>query len=163
MNVTPSTEHNYCVLMHKIEILNERLFPVDRETLFEAFADPAQLASWWGPEGFSNRIAAFDLRPGGTWLITMTADNGTDFHNRWGFEEVVEGKMVRMTHHEPVHIFTLEMRFADEDHGARLSWRMLFDRTEENEQLEKFLRAANEQNFDRLERLLEQGKSPVEK
>jgi uncharacterized protein YndB with AHSA1/START domain len=118
---------------HKIEILNERLFPVDRETLFEAFADPAQLASWWGPEGFSNRIAAFDLRPGGTWLITMTADNGTDFHNRWSFEEVVEGKMVRMTHHEPVHIFTLEMRFADEDHGARLSWRMLFDRTEENE------------------------------
>jgi hypothetical protein len=48
------------------------------------------------------------------------------------------------------------MRFAAELRGARLSWRMLFDRTEETELLEKFLHAANEQNFDRLERLLDQ-------
>lgn len=138
----------------KLEILNDRLFPVDQGTLFDAFADPAKLAAWWGPEGFSNAISAFDLKPGGQWLITMTADNGTEFHNRWTFEDVVEGQTVRMTHHEPVHVFTLEMHFADEDRGARLSWRMLFDRTEENEQLEKFLHGANEQNFDRLERLL---------
>jgi len=140
-----------------IEILNSRLFPVDRATLFDAFADPQKLALWWGPEGFSNTISAFDLRPGGDWLVTMTADNGTDFHNRWTFEEVTAGEMVRMTHHEPVHVFGLEMRFADDDRGARLSWRMLFDRTEDNEAMEKFLHAANEQNFDRLERLLEQG------
>ncbi|MCC0036602.1 MAG: SRPBCC domain-containing protein [Hoeflea sp.] len=138
----------------KLEILNDRLIPVDRATLFDAFADPAKLAAWWGPEGFSNTISAFDLKPGGHWLITMTADNSTEFHNRWTFEDVVEGQIVRMTHYEPVHIFTLEMRFADEDRGARLSWRMLFDRTAENEAMEKFLHAANEQNFDRLERLL---------
>lgn len=141
-----------------LEILNDRLFPVDRATLFNTFADPEKLVQWWGPEGFSNTISAFDLKPGGLWLITMTADNGTEFHNRWTFEDVVEGRTVRMTHHEPVHVFTLEMHFAEEDGGARLSWRMLFDRTEESEQHEKFLHAANEQNFDRLERLLEQGK-----
>ena len=139
-----------------IEILNDRLFPVDRATLFDAFADPQKLALWWGPEGFSNSISAFDLKPGGQWLITMTADNGTDFHNRWIFDNVAAGEMVRMTHHEPVHVFTLEMRFADDDRGAHLSWRMVFDRTAENEAMEKFLHAANEQNFDRLERLLDQ-------
>lgn len=139
----------------KLEIRNDRLFAVDRETLFDAFADPAKLASWWGPEGFSNRITAFDLTPGGRWLVTMTADNGTAFHNRWSFQDAVEGEVIRMTHHEPVHVFTLAMRFADEDGGARLSWRMLFDLTAENEAMEKFLHAANEQNFDRLERLLQ--------
>lgn len=137
-----------------IEILNDRLFPVSRTILFGAFADPEQLAKWWGPEGFTNLITAFDLKPGGSWLVTMKADNGTDFHNRWTFENVVIGETIRMTHHEPVHVFTLEMRFTDEDRGSRLSWRMLFDRTEENQTMEKFLHAANEQNFDRLERLL---------
>ena len=141
-----------------IEILNERLFPVDRATLFDAFADPAKLARWWGPEGFTNRISAFDLRPGGSWRVTMIADNGAEFHNLWTFEDVVASEAVTMTHHEPVHVFTLEMRFSDESRGARLCWRMLFDRTEENEQLEKFLHAANEQNFDRLERMLDQAK-----
>jgi uncharacterized protein YndB with AHSA1/START domain len=140
----------------KLEIRNERVFPTDRATLFDAFADSEKLALWWGPEGFTNTITGFDLKTGGHWLITMTADNGTDFHNRWTFDSVVEGEMVRMTHHEPLHVFTLDMRFAAELRGARLSWRMLFDRTEETELLEKFLHAANEQNFDRLERLLDQ-------
>jgi uncharacterized protein YndB with AHSA1/START domain len=141
----------------KIEILNERLFPADRPTLFDAFADPRKLEQWWGPEGFTNQITAFMLSPGGTWLITMTADNGTEYHNHWTFEDVVSGHAIKARHHEPVHVFTLEMRFADEGQGARLSWRMLFDRTEENEQMEKFLHAANEQNFDRLARVLAQG------
>lgn len=140
----------------KIEIRNERVFATDRATLFDAFADAEKLALWWGPEGFTNTISRFDLKQGGTWLITMTADNGTDFHNRWTFDSVVEGERVRMTHHEPVHVFTLDMRFSDEPGGASLSWRMLFDRTPDNEAMEKFLHAANEQNFDRLERLLAQ-------
>jgi uncharacterized protein YndB with AHSA1/START domain len=140
-----------------IEILNDRRFPVDRATLFDAFADPDSLAQWWGPESFTNTISAFDLKPGGSWLVTMTADNGTDFHNRWSFEDVVEAETITMTHHEPVHVFTLEMQFSDEHDGSRLSWRMLFERTEGTEALEKFLHAANEQNLDRLERFLGPG------
>lgn len=139
----------------KIEILNDRLFAVDRATLYDAFADPRKLAQWWGPEGFTNHITAFDLKPGGHWLITMTADNGADFHNRWTFDDVVAGKKLRMTHHEPVHVFTLDMQFTDEDGGSRLSWRMEFERTDETETMEKFLHAANEQNFDRLQRLFD--------
>jgi uncharacterized protein YndB with AHSA1/START domain len=149
-------KHREMAVNGKLEIRNDRLFATDLTTLFDAFANPDKLALWWGPEGFTNVISRFDLKPGGEWLITMTADNGTDFHNRWTFDSVVEGELIRMTHHEPVHVFTLEMRFSDEGRGARLSWRMLFDRTEDTELLEKFLHAANEQNFDRLERLLDQ-------
>ncbi|KJS08612.1 MAG: ATPase [Hoeflea sp. BRH_c9] len=140
-----------------IEIINERVFPAGRAALFDAVADPDKLGQWWGPEGFTNHITVFDFRPGGDWLITMTADNGTDFHNHWTFDEIVPGQTVRMTHHDPVHVFTLEMRFADEGERARLIWRMHFDRTEENEAMEKFMHAANEQNFDRLARLLIKG------
>ncbi len=137
-----------------IEIINERDFAVDRQTLYAAFADPAMLARWWGPHGFTNKITAFDLAPGGQWLITMTASNGTDFHNRWRFDEIIEGAFIRARHLEPVHVFTLEMRFEDVQNGARLSWRMLFDKTEETEAIWHLLKAANEQNFDRLNAVL---------
>lgn len=142
----------------KIEILNERTYPVDRHTLYKAFADPETLARWWGPNGFTNTITAFDLRPGGTWLVTMTASNGTEFHNRWSFEEVIPTERIRMHHHEPVHSFGLEMTFADGDGGSRLSWRMLFEPTDENRELERFLHAANDQNLDRLAAVLDQPK-----
>nr|WP_272210369.1 SRPBCC domain-containing protein [Marinicella sp. W31]MDC2876243.1 SRPBCC domain-containing protein [Marinicella sp. W31] len=137
-----------------IEIINKRTFAVDRQTLYGCFADPATLARWWGPHGFTNRITAFDLVPGGHWLITMTASNGTDFHNRWRFEDVVEQRFIRAVHHEPVHVFTLEMTFADDADGARLTWRMRFEKTEENEAIRHLLRAANEQYLDRLGAIL---------
>lgn len=141
----------------KIEILNDRLFPVSRQALFEAFADPRKLELWWGPEGFSNRITAFDLRPGGTWLVTMIASNGDEFHNRWSFEDVISGERIKAFHHEPVHAFSLDMTFVEEADGTRLSWRMVFDRTEENLAIERFLHAANEQNLNRLQAVLEKG------
>ncbi|MCL6707064.1 SRPBCC domain-containing protein [Pseudomonas sp. R2.Fl] len=140
--------------MDKLEIRNERLFDVEVDTLFSAFADPDKLREWWGPHGFTNRIDAFDFRPGGTWRITMTASNGTDFDNRWTFQEIVPSARIVALHHEPMHVFTLEATFAREGAGSRLTWRMLFDPTDENRELERFLAAANEQNFDRLQALL---------
>jgi hypothetical protein len=57
-------------------------------------------------------------------------------------------------HHGPMHAFGLEIGFHDADADTRLSWRMSFEDTEENREIEKFLAAANEQNFDRLEAAL---------
>jgi uncharacterized protein YndB with AHSA1/START domain len=141
-------------MTEKMEILNDRLFGVDPPTLFAAFADPGQLAQWWGPNGFTNRIEQFDFVPGGDWRVTMTASNGTDFHNRSTFREIEPHRRITFLHHEPMHVYTMEMTFAPEGEGTRLHWRMLFEPTEENLQLKKFIAAANEQNFDRLENLL---------
>ncbi|MCK8778498.1 SRPBCC domain-containing protein [Rhizobium sp. NTR19] len=140
----------------KMEILNERLFAVDAHTLFGAFSNPDHLEQWWGPHGFTNRIHEFDFRPGGTWRITMTASNGTDFDNRLTFREIIPGERLAFLHHEPMHVYTMEIRFVPETDGTRMHWRMLFEATEENLQLKKFIAAANEQNFDRLEDLLQQ-------
>ncbi|WP_313616600.1 SRPBCC domain-containing protein [Agrobacterium sp.] len=138
----------------KMEVLNERLFTVDRTTLFRAFSEAELLEQWWGPHGFTNRISAFDFRIGGTWQITMTASNGTDFHNVSTFREIVVPQRIVFEHHEPIHVYTMEIDLTDEMEGTRLNWRMVFNATEENLQLQKFIKAANEQNFDRLEDLL---------
>ncbi|TPP11559.1 SRPBCC domain-containing protein [Rhizobium glycinendophyticum] len=140
----------------KLEIFNERRYPVAPAILFDAFADPDKLALWWGPHGFTNRIDAFDFQVGGDWRLTMTSSDGTDFANRWTFQEIERPVRIVALHHEPMHVFTLEMTFEPADAGTSLRWRMLFEPTDENRQLQKFIRAANEQNLDRLEHLLEQ-------
>jgi uncharacterized protein YndB with AHSA1/START domain len=135
-------------------IENERVFGADRPTLFRAFSDPDMLAKWWGPHGFTNRIDQFEFENGGTWMIVMTSSNDTDFANHWTFEDIRPDEHIKAFHHGPVHAFGLEIGFHDADAGTRLTWRMLFDNTEENREIERFLAAANEQNFDRLDTVL---------
>ncbi|MBD8686876.1 MULTISPECIES: SRPBCC domain-containing protein [unclassified Rhizobium] len=138
-----------------IEILNERLFPVDRETLFQTFADPNLLEKWWGPDGFTNAITAFDFRARGTWKLTMTASDGNEFHNVSTFRDVVVPERITFEHHEPIHVYTMAMDFIEEPEGTTLRWQMVFDATDELLDLKLFIHAANEQNFDRLGSLLE--------
>lgn len=137
-----------------MEILSSRVYPVRRSVLFDAFADPRKLEQWWGPHGFTNRVTRLDLREGGEWHITMRNSDGKDFHNRATFETVRPPEEIRYFHHGPIHAFTMIMTFADADDGARLTWRMLFERNAENLGLKTFIAAANEQNFDRLGDLL---------
>ena len=135
-------------------ILNERVFSADRATLFRAFSDPVLLAEWWGPHGFTNRIETFEFKNGGTWMIVMTSSSGTDFANHWTFEDIRPDESIAAFHHGPVHAFGLEIGYHDDETGTRLTWRMSFEDTQDNRDIEKFLAAANEQNFDRLEALL---------
>lgn len=140
-----------------IDVINRRIFPVSRTALFEAFAQREALAAWWGPEGFRNAVTDFDLRPGGAFGITMISPNGAAFDNRKTFLEVVPGERVVIEHHQPVHHFLMTMTFEDEADGAsRLTWRMQFTPSSDQENLERFIHAANEQNFDRLEAFLTQ-------
>lgn len=132
-------------------IESERSFATDRATLFAAFSDAARLAQWWGPHDFTNRIEKFDFVNGGTWVIVMTSSVGTDFENHWTFEDIRQDERIAAFHHGPMHAFGLEIGFHDTDAGTRLTWRMSFEDTVDNREIEKFLAAANEQNFDRLE------------
>ena len=47
------------------------------------------------------------------------------------------------------------MIFTEQPGGTKLTWRMLFEATEDARALERSIVEANEQNFDRLERYLE--------
>jgi uncharacterized protein YndB with AHSA1/START domain len=137
-------------------IENERLFAADCSSLFGAFADPDLLAKWWGPHGFTNRIEQFEFRNGGTWMIVMTSSSDTDFANHWTFEDIRPNQRITAFHHGPMHAFGLEIGFHPQGDQTRLTWRMSFEDTPENREIEKFIAAANEQNFDRLASLLSQ-------
>jgi uncharacterized protein YndB with AHSA1/START domain len=50
--------------------------PVD--LVFAAFRDPAGLAVWWGPYGFTTTTRSMAFRVGGTWDFTMHGPDGTD-------------------------------------------------------------------------------------
>ncbi|WP_390637577.1 SRPBCC family protein [Limnoglobus roseus] len=138
-------------------MVSSRVFDAPREAVFGAFLDPATLARWWGPDGFSSTIQVFDPRPGGTWKLVMHAPNGTDYHNESVFVEVTPPELVVFDHLEPVHRFRMTMQFDKHEGGTLVTWRMRFDVPAECERVRAFVTPANEQNFDRLAGILKGG------
>jgi len=133
------------------EIVSTRLFAAPRERVFRVFSDPDRLARWWGPDGFTSTFTEFDLRPGGNWRFVMHGPDGTAYQNASDFIEIVVPERVVFDHLEPMHRFRMTMTFVAEAGRTRLTWRMRFESAAELERVGRFISAANEQNFDRLE------------
>jgi len=119
------------------------------ETVYEALRNPARLARWWGPEGFSNSFDTFEFRPGGRWLFTMHGPDGTNYPNQSEFLEIVPNSLVRIRHVNRPH-FELSITLDTGLKGTLLSWVAIFEDQEFAEKLRQFLETANEQNLDRL-------------
>ncbi|HEU0053538.1 MAG TPA: SRPBCC domain-containing protein, partial [Longimicrobium sp.] len=71
------------------EVVQSRVFDAPRELVFDAWTDPAAVAEWFGPDGFTITTYEMDVRPGGVWRFTMHGPDGTDFPNRVDYHEVV--------------------------------------------------------------------------
>ena len=132
-------------------ITNRRRMGSTPAELFAAFADPERLRLWWGPNGFTNTIHAFEFRPGGEWRFTMHAPDGSNFENTCTFGDIVPDRKIVFVHHLPMHVFTMTMTFDRLAEGSQLTWHMDFEPNETNAAVRPFIEAANEQNFDRLE------------
>jgi uncharacterized protein YndB with AHSA1/START domain len=72
------------------EICIVRTFNAPRERVWEAWTDPLQLATWWGPEGFTLIIHEMDVRPGGLLNGDMLGPDGTQYLLHCVFTEVIE-------------------------------------------------------------------------
>jgi uncharacterized protein YndB with AHSA1/START domain len=137
------------------EILSERVLAASRETVFEAFADPAVLARWWGPQGSVNLFEIFEFRAAGRWEFVMHAADGTEYPMRNRFLEVSAPERIVVEHLQADHQFQLHMTLdALESGRTRLRWRMRFESAAEAARVRTFVEEANEQNFDRLEWVL---------
>lgn len=132
------------------EVVSTRVFPVSRERLFEAFADPAQLALWWGPHDFTNEFHEFDLRPGGRWRFVMRGHDGTRYPQDKTFVEVERPARIALEHAQEGHNFRLTLTLVEEAGGTRLTWRMRFASPEELAAVEQHVTRGNEENLDRL-------------
>jgi hypothetical protein len=60
-----------------------------------------------------------------------------------------------MDHNDPVHGFRMFMQYSQTNEGTQLEWNMVFDHVEETAQVRAFIEPANEQNFDRLNTLVQ--------
>jgi uncharacterized protein YndB with AHSA1/START domain len=61
------------------EVVITRIVDAPRALVFQAWTDPAHMAQWWGPRGFTNPVCELDARVGGTWHIVMRSPDGTEY------------------------------------------------------------------------------------
>jgi len=80
------------------EIVLARIFEAPRDLVWKAWTDPAHVARWWGPNGFSTTIEVMDVRPGGRWKHVMHGPDGTDYPNKSTFTEVVPPERISYSH-----------------------------------------------------------------
>jgi uncharacterized protein (TIGR02246 family) len=77
------------------EIVITRVFDAPRSLVFKAWIDPAHVAQWWGPHGFTNPLCELDVRPGGAIRIHMRGPDGTIYPMEGVYQEIVEpGRLV---------------------------------------------------------------------
>lgn len=123
--------------------------PASTAVVFNAFQDPAQLAKWWGPDGFTNSFEVFEFRPGGMWIFRMHGPDGTDYPNESEFLEIVPNSLVRLRHTvQPIFEATISLEATES--GTQVTWVSVFENEEFAEKLRDFLESANEQNLQRL-------------
>jgi uncharacterized protein YndB with AHSA1/START domain len=79
------------------ELVIERIFDAPPEIVFQAWTEPARLARWWGPKGFTNPICEVDLRVGGGWRIVMRAPDGAEYPGGGVYREIVKHERLVFT------------------------------------------------------------------
>lgn len=136
------------------EIYSSREVSASLDILYQTFANPLHLKNWWGPEGFTNTIHEFDLRPEGRWILTMHGPEKGNYENSSVFKIVEPNKLIRWTRTSQP-LFDMEVGFEKmNDSKSKISFRMIFNSVEECDKIKGFVVPKNEENFDRLEREL---------
>lgn len=132
----------------------QRTLPATPGQIYAALADPAQLAAWWGPNGFRNEFETFDFRPGGDWTFVMVGPDGKRYPNECRFLELVPGERA-VIHHLCAPRFRLSIELAPAaGGGTRLAWTQAFEDPAVAAAVRHIAEPGNEQNLDRLTALL---------
>ncbi|MBK8803332.1 MAG: SRPBCC domain-containing protein [Fibrobacteres bacterium] len=133
--------------------INEKKFAASAQTLFQAFEDPALLAQWWGPNGFSNTFELFEFREGGKWKFVMHGPNGANYPNECIFQELVPSRKV-VIRHDCAPFFTLTVTIKEAQGGSMLHWNQDFDSEEVAQAVAPIVEPANREVLAKLERVV---------
>ena len=126
-----------------------RDIPAAPEQLFAAFTDPARLARWWGPAGFTNTFSVCEFRPGGRWSFVMHGPEKGHFTNESVFEQIEPARKVVIRHvSKPTYRLTIGLEPSAT--GTLVTWNQAFDDADVARRIEHIVVPANEQNLDRL-------------
>ena len=127
------------------------LYPPD--TIYSAFETPDLLAVWWGPDGFANTFELFEFQVGGQWRFIMHGPDGKDYPNQNVFQALEPGRKI-VIRHDCTPYFTLTIALAAVAEGTELTWEQIFDDPDTALAVKQVVVRANEQNLDRLDRVL---------
>lgn len=130
-----------------------RTLPHTPDAVYAAFQMPEMLAIWWGPEGFTNTFELFEFKVGGQWRFLMHSPDGKDYLNQNVFQALEPSRQV-VIRHDCAPYFTLTITLAQADEGTHLTWEQVLDDATTAQAIKSIVIPANEQNLDRLTRVL---------
>ncbi|HEY8966263.1 MAG TPA: SRPBCC family protein [Candidatus Methylacidiphilales bacterium] len=143
-----------------------RFYDAPVGAVWDAWTDPAQVAQWWGPRGFTLTTHGKDLRPGGFWSYTMHGPDGTDYPNRTIYHEVEERAKLVYDHgggDDRPPLFRVTALFSEVDGRTKLELTMALATPEAAAEIEQFIRkAGGNGTWDRLAEYLEKNASGTE-
>jgi uncharacterized protein YndB with AHSA1/START domain len=80
-----------------------RVVRAEREHVFAALVDPDALAAWLPPNGMTGRFERFDARPGGSYRLVLTYEEGLRGSGKTTSDsDVVEARFVEIAANERV-------------------------------------------------------------
>jgi uncharacterized protein YndB with AHSA1/START domain len=126
-----------------------RTLPYAPTAVYAAFASAEVLASWWGPEGFTNTFEVFEFRVGGRWQFVMHGPDGTNYPNESVFDALQPGAKV-VIRHVCAPYFVLSVGLTPVAGGTQLRWEQTFEDAGTAQAVKHIVVPANEQNLDRL-------------
>ena len=138
---------------------DDRIFHTERtlqyapRAVYDAFASSEVLASWWGPDGFTNTFEVFEFEVGGRWKFVMHGPDGAHYPNTSVFAALEPAAKIVIRHDCPP-FFTLTVMLASVADGTHLTWEQVFDDSATAQAVRHIVEPANEQNLDRLTRAL---------
>lgn len=137
-------------------IVSTRVFNTPIEKVFRAFTEPEHLKAWWGPKGFTNTFHEFDLRPGGTWKFTMHGPDKGNYENEVVFTKIEKPNLISWNRASKP-LFQINVTFEElPNTTTNVIFKMIFHESREYETIKKFAPEKNEENFDRLEKVLKE-------
>lgn len=149
------------------EIHITRVYDAPVKAVWDAWTDPAQVAIWWGPRGFTLTTHSKDLRPGGTWNYTMHGPDGVDYPNITTYYEVEEQKKLVYDHgasETQPPLFRVTVLFSESDGKTKMDMTMALPTREAAEETKKFIKkAGGNSTWDRLAEYLEKKSNGKEK
>jgi len=149
---------------NEIHLIREYDAPV--QAVWDAWTDPAQVAQWWGPRGFSITTHHKDLRVGGTWNYTMHGPDGTDYPNTTLYHEVVPNAKLVYDHggyEDRPPLFRVTVTFTEKNGKTTLDMRMAHETPEAAEESRKIIKmASGNSTWDRLAEYLDKTRAGKE-
>ncbi len=137
---------------NEIRILRTYDAPV--QAVWDAWTDPAQVALWWGPRGFTLTTYSKDLRVGGIWHYTMHGPDGTDYPNKTLYHAVEPLRKLVYDHganDEQAPLFRVTVTFEEVGGKTQMDMRMALATAEAAAQTRHFIKqAGGDATWDRL-------------